>query len=443
MRVYRNVLDVRVPAEALPELVAFEEIDRLERLPGTVQKDDTLSTEYLCAGLPARYDSAIDTDTNCAPPASGVVPFLDGSNAATGIFACLDAGYNGDLTVRGTQGLAGWAHDTSHYHLAIGVSDHDSFYSNHWAFRTNLGGTRVYYFVNADGTVYADGLSAEANSPGYLGNHGTMSAAIALGDITGGQDANVPGWSDRYARRGVARGAVAVFSAQANISRDLDLWATDFGEGPDGPAGGVDVVSCSITSNSGEEIDVRDGADVEQCATADEARGLDTDSTLVVEAYFDGVVFCKSVGNKGGVWLGAECESRGDANSEVAAPGASPAAISVGGLANDESTPKEMQDSEELYTYSSRGTTSDGRTYPLLVVPHRHCGVPQGSVGYGRHSATSAATPRVAGSAVLLKHWLLETYGNTIGNSPGWVISNLLNFADEGHYVGENDNPYA
>ena len=180
------------------------------------------------------------------------------------------------------------------------------------------------------------------------------------------------------------------------------------------------------------------------CPLGAEARGLDDNSTAVVEAFLvDGFLSVKSAGNMKGCSTAGGCLS----GAEVSAPGASPGALSVGALATSGMNASEIQRSDGTISTSSGGNTPDGRSYPLMVAAGSQCGcgspLPSASGlsadGYNRFNGTSAATPSVAGAALLIKHWLIEQYGSA-GASAGAVMVNMLNFAD-GFAIEHDSSP--
>ena len=119
-----------------------------------------------------------------------------------------------------------------------------------------------------------------------------------------------------------------------------------------------------------------------------------------------------------------------DRNSGVSPPGTAKNVITVGGHKNRYSGAP-----DEMYYWSSRGPTDDGRIKPDIVAPGdyvRSCKSQeadnaQGSwsnTWYLEYSGTSMATPAAAGASALVREYLME-----ITNRPapqGSLIKGLL-----------------
>ncbi|MBM4367490.1 MAG: S8/S53 family peptidase [Deltaproteobacteria bacterium] len=411
---------------------------------------DGVTTRYMCMGVPDRFVHHLDQEAcDGGPP----TPFLDTLNAATGVYAYLDTGFNG----ANVRGIASWAYywdvvieggytaDGSYdvpaasqcHHLTIAVIDSGqgldpnnlAFFTPAWAQEER----RVRAWLGGEGFLRDDdvGRVPERTS----GSHGTMVAGIALGSVMDGQDDRVDGNEAREARSGVARRAAAFFS-EAHLSTTMDR-VDEYDTVYVGTEGldGLDVVSCSRSFNHS----IVEATSKYQCPTDDDARGLDAESEAVVWAFLDKhVVTVKSAGNTHGVVGG--CDGWGAVESEVSTPGASPAAIAVGALSSGGRTAAQIQSTFQLWggqsSGSSGGRTGDGRAYPSLVVAHWQCGCPADYQDahprdpYGDMGATSGATPRVAGALLLFKHWYLEAHGSGYANQPGRLVAHGLNFAD-------------
>lgn len=390
-----------------------------------------LSETYMCEADPNRFDSTIDdhgdADARCK---SGETPFLDAVNKATGFEPFLNWGWTGGgETAEG--GLAAWAAelDGDDYkltpHLVLGVKVvHKSFSPQHagftkasdglyrfkWGTTGSHTGTNMYEFDPQDST------------------HDTKCAAIAMSDITRDQDPQVSSPTAQSARSGIARDAFGVFA-----DNRLGSCSDRFGRADYPP----DMITSSISENCGIGF-VRNGdgslTDT-QCVTPKEARGVDSNSVGVLDAFnYDGVVTFKSAGNIHGKGFQDCWGGLFGIDSDVTTPGASPATISVGALHSDASA-DQMQVEERVSSESSGRTTLDGRSYPSLVVSHWQCGAAsryssQDHDSYGIMGATSGATPRVAGGALVFKHWYLDAHGPTLANAPGRLMVHVLNMAD-------------
>lgn len=383
---------------------------------------------------------------------------------------------------------------TSPHLVLMVIDNGDAPYVDHPAFYTAFGEMRVKFWIDdpgytSDSWGYVSGGSnvrAAADSP--WGSHGTSTAGVAMGNVTDGQDSRLAGtsrcpsvgcpgtdWgygteSDReidglQARSGLARRAFGVFSGTSLLA-SLDAigeYEAVTGETSDGAINslltsvrqvpGVDVIAQSENLNSSNHF-FRHSSSA-QCPTPEQTWGTDDDSVMLTSVFLDdGVLFVKSAGNQ-------HYESGGSAALcpdpyEIGAPGASPVALTVGAAAwwwGDASGSyrhaSDVQQAANLYSMSSGATLQWGRTYPSLVAPHFACGSANAylsnpeelfnpmsheeaeiTTGYGKHYATSSAAPAVAGAAILFKHWYLANHGPDVANSPGRLMSNLLNMAD-------------
>ncbi len=235
---------------------------------------------------------------------------------------------------------------------------------------------------------------------------------------------------DKGARSGVAREVTALAAID-----DVQLWemidqillGLDTGDAD--PPQGIDAISSSQQEPHGEKLIV--AGDSVHCASEYDARGLDVGSLRIVYAFSDGNVIITKAGGNDHHLMG-DC----DTPVEVSPPGASPAAISSSALDTHGMTGAELQDVEELRDDSNRATTPDGRSYPLLAVLSQACGCAgtqaseRGDANsYELHGQSSATAPRVAGAALIFKHWYLEQFGSH-GNDAGKLMVNLLQFGD-------------
>ena len=243
----------------------------------------------------------------------------------------------------------------------------------------------------------------------------------------------------RGARSGVARMVSGLAATRkVSVAEMLDVIHNgDLGESSATTYEGIDVISSSRRQNHGDEHKGvgRDGGTV-ACPTEDDVRGLDENSRAIVYAFSnDSVVFTKAGGNDHG-YISTVCTGT-DSSLEISSPGASPAAISSSALQTRGFNAGEIQEANTLRDASNRGLTGDGRSYPLLASVSQTCGVASSEEsddkstlnGYEHHGETSATAPRVAGAALLFKHWDLEQHGS-VANNAGRTIVNVLNFAD-------------
>jgi len=466
---YGSLLSAQIPRRHLKALLARPEVVHVEPRVFDSQGEGGVTTSYLCSNLPTRLNGRDEPD--CIPKihSDGTLEvagaYLDAVNAATGALAYADAGYTG-LTA---GGLANWGHHpwfTSKQKatLTYGIRDGDPMDVNHPAFLW-YGRSRFIFRLDASSDDLSDGsgggeedagtddilVKVEADIAGITTpdddeGHATRCAAVAMANSTLRGDSALTSADAREARTGVARlvsGLAAIRHVQTYEMLDVIHSGTRMGTDEDGdPFEGIDVISSSYKEGHGsvQVGKANNGGDL-RCPSEDDARGLDFSSMHIVYAFQnDQVVFTKAGGNDHGV-IYANCTEPGDAASEVSPPGASAAAISSSALDTATFTATEIQAADRLRDDSDRETTPDQRSYPLLASPAQTCGCAGTSKDlYGRdesyelHGQTSATAPRVAGSALIFKHWYLEQYGS-IANFAGRIIVNILNFAD-GYALG-------
>ena len=464
--VYGSILSAEVPRAKIEALLARPEVARVEVRVTEAELEGFVTDSYLCTNEPVRWDSSRDSDASSCEPE--VVPggdttiptaYMDAANAAMGALAYVDAGYTG-LT---GGGLSNWGHHvlfspTEHPTLTYGISDPQSLAFDHPAF-LSYGRRRVQYILDQessgaelrvwpeplfDAGLYFDLLPSATAEDG----HATRCAAVAMANSHTREDRALRTDEARGARSGIARGVTGLAAMrQVQVYEMLDVIAsgTRLGTGEDGqPLEGIDVISSSAKEGHGDKVDRPDTDDPDdylRCASEDDARGLDIGSLAVVYAFAnDDVVFAKAGGNDHG--LLSACPSPSVTN-EISAPGASAAAISSAALETVGMTAAQIQSATGLRPKSSRGHTLDGRTYPLLATVAQICGCPgtdwpahsdaeEGAelpLSYEHHGETSATAPRVAGAALVFKHWYLEQYG-AIANEAGRILVNVLHFAD-------------
>jgi hypothetical protein len=344
----------------------------------------------------------------------------------------------------GVTGLAAWAvgvdlGSSEKPHLVLGFVSNNPIdvYARHSAFTSPSGQPRIRYV-----TVGLDNLGRLSDDVDDIGpvsdTHGSRVLAVAMADVTWGQDPQLPDDTAREARSGVARSAWAYVS----LTGHLDFFNNISADGVDG----IDVAFSTSTTNSNLWMCGTDGrcwpeergTGWDACPNPDQVRGLDAEAEAAVNAYlYDSVPFIKSAGNLAGFDLG-RCtgDSLTGVNSEIGAPGASPAAVTVAAGDSKGMTAYEIYAAKGLNGLSSSGPTGDGRVYPSLSVPAWQCGLASRveestKDRYGEMGATSGATPRVAGNAILFKHWYLARHSE-VANTPGRLIANLLNMADAG-----------
>lgn len=468
---YCNMLSARVPRRHLDALLDREDVVRVEPRPTDPQPEEAVDHSYLCTNLPVRYN-ATKEEADCfgdriASPAgpiwSGDHAYLDAHHAATGALDYINAGYDGMI-----EGNADWAtmtistvSSTERPTLSIGFRDWWAVDVHHAAFRWGSRSRFRYVMDNCLPDSTGDGEPECADFPYYFrqdevntyelsnnGIHGTRCAAIAMANLFNAADPDLTALESRGARSGVARRMVALAAVNSVNSVEMLDAIYDGGLDTDGVEyDGLDVYSSSAGENNGEHYYYyRHATDSTKdkrvrCPDEADARGLDTNSqALVWYFYNEGVVFLKAAGNNHHHTIDGVVYHKVSGCAvvrELTAPGASPAAIASGALYSEGMTAAELQDSTSLRDYSSGGTTLDGRTYPSLVVTGEVCGcastedaaTPGATYTYAKQGGTSSTAPRMAGSAVLFKHWLIEQYG-WVGNFAGYIVAGLLNFAD-------------
>ncbi len=428
---HANLLYVRVPRRHLTDLVGRAEVVGIERHSGREVEEETLEESYLCTGAPMRSNVYKDHE-ECAthafyPPWA----YLDGVNAATGVLQYINAGYDGMIS----GGNAPWAwFSTNEETLSLGVRDY-WIHTVHPAFEYNGDSRFLYLFYEIKDGVVRIASRDEVETrpkPDDADSHGTGASAVAMASVMLGQDPDLTTTITQAARSGIARMVAGLGSVQdVQLPDMLETIASDFGTSSRGePCGGLDVLTHSLSANEGEHIP----GSKYNCPTEDQARGLDSTSQLF-STYFreEGLLYVKAAGNMGGVDVGTSCASA----SSVSAPGAAPAALPVGAIATSDLAPIDMQNAPDLRSDSSVARTPDGRAYPLLVTAGYQCGTASmegayyagSEFTYGRMGATSGTAPRVAGSALLFKHYDLDQHGS-VANAPGRTLVGMLNFAD-------------
>ena len=451
---YGSVLSAWIPRAHAGALLARPEVAKVERVATDTQIEDSVTTTYLCSSLsPGRWDPDRDTNRSTCEaswdPAtlSYTIPdaYLDAANAATGTLEYVNAGYDGLIG----GGLATWSHAPRFTHDAVptltyGIRDTPPLEVNHPAFLwfnhsrflfvvddSEGGSIRVY-----DETLIGAGEAPEPDHTSVDEAHATRCAAIATANPYASGDPALATDEARDARSGVARLVSGLAATGKGVRVDVMLDYINsgkLGEGADGePMEGIDVISSSHKEDTGEKlIGGGWGGEDLRCPTDEGTRGLDVGSQAIVYAFYnDSVVFTKAGGND------HEVSGACAVPYEISAPGASPAAISSSALDTSSMTAAEAQEANSLLYDTNRDTTPDGRSYPMLASISQTCGCATSlpsytrSVdGYGHHGHTSATAPRVAGTALLFKHWDLEHHG-AIANSAGRTIVNVLHFAD-------------
>jgi len=443
LTVHGTVLGAKVPRRALKALLERGDVSSVKLRPSKGAPDESVDTTYLCTGSPRRASVSLDyrvcdgyvpTGGIPAAPAGSTAtdrfPYQDAVNAAMGAYDYLHAGYTGWTA----GGNATWSEVPVYggATLSIGFYD-DSFQPLHPAF-SMVGVSRFLFVLLRDPSSGTEMVSKDMTTfaPGtdHFAEHGTLTASVAMANAWGGPDLALSTDAARGARSGLARTASAL-GATSDLALEDVLNQISGGFRASGTTTtneGIDVFSMSYNINGG-----KDSCGGYHCPTSDDCRGLDEASLAVTAAYFqDNVVFVKSAGNTGGCG-----DSWGCLFGEVSAPGASPGALVVGALYPHSPIARDIQSADTLYPFSSGGTTCDGRTYPHLVATGTACGcaTPYPSTdgadvdAYDGGVGTSLATPRIAGAAVLFKHWYIKQYGS-LGASAGRIIVNLLNFAD-------------
>jgi len=195
--------------------------------------------------------------------------------------------------------------------------------------------------------------------------HGTHVASIAVGDGTGGAQADTYG--------GVAPGAslsvAKVLNAAGSGTESQVIAGIDWCAGRPN----VRVISMSL-------------------GTSTPSDGLDALSQAVNNAVSQGKVVVVAAGNSGD-------------DGKVGSPGAAQNALTVGAVAEWSAPPGASNHSDGLYLayFSSRGPTIDGRLKPDIVAPGVTIRAAKAgtSAGYVDFSGTSMATPFVSGTVAL------------------------------------------
>lgn len=460
----------RLPsATAVQIRIAPNANERLRNLPAVravrAAAGNAVPDDYTCTGSPTRGISGIDDDSHCGR--SNQWSFLDGIRDVVGASAFWTAGYRGSATGGNTGEDA----------IVVGVLD-KGFNLEHPAWGGVGHVSRVLGVYSAEWDASGpDGLGPTGWRDPLDGtplisflDHGSRTAAIIGADLRHGQDTQsfakfgVTERTGRLARTGIAPQVMFrlyEYSYASMQYRGTSL-ADALGEAAD-PA--IDVLNWS-----GSTYD--DGSH----AGEEDARGLSAEAELI-NALFreDGVLVVKSGGNVEG-YLDA-VQEQVQRLYNIGGPAAS-CLLSVGTL-DVSGVPAIDALSAGLTGGTAGDRTPDGRSWPSLVAPGANCGClagvewPSVSPGhwggyfaadmttfdgvdasvifgtstrsqwkwfsdaslfgddpfYGGDGASSAAAPKLSGSAALLKSWYLTQFGDH-ANQPGRLMANLLNMAD-------------
>ncbi len=394
------------------------------RTVAVVTEDDQryLDDDYTCTGEPTRSLVNIDLDTcqsggTCdvytADSVRQTCMFLDAAADIGGVSLYRDYGFWGEAA----------GGNTSELYLVAGIID-SGFNFLHPAWNDMWGISRIL-------EVHANDLSTATTdwwSPGYVatpttaGIHGNVTAAIIGADVSLGQDNNLRSYTDQWARTGFAPDVrfrvleSGTSTVLGSVTWTEQLYAMDDSAHP------VDVLNMSFSPDG-------------DCTTDSAARGKDERSRIINDLFRShGVVVLKSAGNERGTACAAELH--------VGAPCAS--ALISAGVYKNVAPPAAAQSQTELQD-SLGATLPDGRSWPSVLTPNQVCGAASSSPlstggwtdqqtltgysAYGDHGASSAATPKVAGSTLLLKDWYIGKFGDH-ANQPGRLICNILNMAD-------------
>lgn len=423
----RGSMRIQIPTRQVGRLAEMEEVVAVERVfaEGGAKESGEDGIGYIdrcsSSATPSRYIAHVDYSSY-----DGEEPFMDLLNYADGVYDYEALGFTGS----GISGLASWGTMEGRSHLTLGILGLDgNVFPMHPAFLSQSGEPRIRFQVrgwNYLGKLHDD--VTQVPDPRAGDDHNTRCLAIAFADLTRGQDENLTQASmlkarnevqkDRFARSGVARGAVAYVG---------DTGYEDFfAHIDDGKVDGLDVLFIPENDNSGWWAN-----DQYRCPTEDDARGVDLKSQMLVDQMLrNSIVTFKSAGNLSGIMGGCQIPL------EISCPGASPAAIAVGAKSTqNQGGANFLKSSTRITAHSASAITLDGRTYPHLIVDGWQCGCATQVKGeqvprYGLMGDTSGATPRATGLSILLKHWYLANYSASHANMPGRLISKLLNMAD-------------
>lgn len=223
-------------------------------------------------------------------------------------------------------------------------------------------------------------------------SHGNKVSAIAMADLTQGQDPSYSSSSSRDDRTGFAPEASFVFieTGGTNMTNEVEK-AVDLG---------VDVINMSYSNNSNK---------CKKSYSANDA---------IDEAMLDGAFVAKSASNNGHT----------SSSCNVGNPGAASGAFTVNAMVRSASDMKHA----EMYSGSSRGGDSLGRAIIAITAPTGPEGDTSAAAGgdYGEFGATSGATPVVAASAALLKEHLMDIFSTSLMTESGFLYASMLLMGD-------------
>jgi len=223
-------------------------------------------------------------------------------------------------------------------------------------------------------------------------SHGNKVAAIAVADLTQGQDPNFGTSHARDERTGFAPEASFIFIENdgTSITKEVEK-AVDLG---------VDVINMSYSNNSNK---------CNRSYSANDA---------VDAAMLDGAFVAKSASNNGHT----------SSSCNVGNPGAASGAFTVNATKRSASDLK----TAAMYSGSSRGGDSLGRSVIAITAPTGPENNTSAAAGgdYGVFGATSGATPVVAASAAVLKEHLMDTFSSSLVTESGVLYAAMLLMGD-------------
>jgi hypothetical protein len=286
--------------------------------------------------------------------------------------------------------------------MRIGIIDREGFLQTHRGFLDGPNSpTRIVDDYHCTSTSCTSGAQGPQNDKPW---HGTFCAAIAAGDITQNQISGLTG-QQQLERSGVTRESdIYLFSIDNNSSvREAIEKAAELG---------VDVVSESYAAGG----------------SATPCDGFITGSIqyAIYDAQFLGTIVVAAAGNDGG----SPCNMYGI--------GEAPSAFTVGSAQDGSAATWSSRDRESYSQPGGATAVIDGstRSGALSLVSALAPGCIQYSFSHEDDSTivsggcgTSYATPQIAGAAILVKDWFLDSGYTTILNE-GRLFAVLLGMTD-------------
>ncbi len=282
--------------------------------------------------------------------------------------------------------------------LRAGVLEHGGIDPNHLGFRDWVNSSdRVKQMVNC-----SNGLCSAVNSFSTVTNHSSGVSGLVMGDLTDDQDPNFTTTSLQRDRSGYGREADLYFWRAANDSNIDDALDNLIASDPH-------VLNMSISIQTGDA----------QC------KGETSVSRVLNDVFEAGIPTFFAAGNNG---------TNNNGNCVVEEPGSAMGAFVVGYHTSDRNN-----DDETDVRYGAINPNSDlgggpieGKNRTIIDMTAAGCRrtMFDAAGGYTYNDCgTSFAAPTIAGGAIDLMDFYIDTYSSAIDN-PGTLTANLLLMGD-------------